>query len=287
MAKRVGIGLKQASTLANMPFDERLAFISEGLPLILASAQGLWNAVIKLERGSREFDIMEGLASEEAAKVLILMDIVRCPAKLAPGRLGKLVSRFYDHLTRILYAEACDWRPVDTKDLRSYVDRERKAHCLEGYAGEYIVPNWHMYRRESQMYVDIAVYEDGSPNWSTPVSTGITSFSRPPSALVVAEAMSALGMFQVPGLKAISQVWGALEFSMDESCQDAERMTEALVTRLIAEKLPNEDATQEHVQALYRHWQLPMYGLEFAMMEVPLEDLEAERDAQLWAEAGY
>jgi hypothetical protein len=37
---------------------------------------------------------------------------------------------------------------------------------------------------------------------------------------------------------------------------------------------------------MYGLWQMPMYHLEFELLEVPAQRLEAERDANLWGEIG-
>ena len=38
-------------------------------------------------------------------------------------------------------------------------------------------------------------------------------------------------------------------------------------------------ATQDHANALAHHWQLPMYDLDFTQIQVPLDALLEERDA--------
>lgn len=76
------IGLHQAKRLCQLPAPDRLALIAEGLPIILESAQGFWKASQQLSELPREANVLEGFAEEEAAKVLILMDVVRCPPKL-------------------------------------------------------------------------------------------------------------------------------------------------------------------------------------------------------------
>ena len=95
------------------------------------------------------------------------------PAELLSSKVGTIVGWFYDHLARLIYAEAVNWKPMHIAQLRDYVDSQRKAHYLEGYAGEYIVPNWNLSRRESQLYADIDAYEDGMPGWNKP--TGYVS----------------------------------------------------------------------------------------------------------------
>jgi hypothetical protein len=270
-----------------MPHNERLDFIAEGLPIILESALGFWIAAEHIEQKPREADVLEGFAGEEAAKILILMDIVRCPPQLAASKIGLLVGRFYDHLARLLYAEAQRWKPMHVSQLRDYIDEQRKAHYLDGYAGEYIVPNWNVFRRESQLYADIEAYEDGTPMWSKP--TGHASAFRrfKPTALQVAESLSMLGVFSPRGVRAASDVWGAVEFKDSENWQDSEKLTRCLLEKLIAEKLPSDEASDEDVSTLYKSWQLPMYNLDFRLIDVPLADFEKARDAMLWAEAGY
>ena len=89
----------------------------------------------------REATVLRGLASEEAAKALILMDAVRCLKHIVDRRMGKMARWFYCHLARLLYAAACQWRPSKLADLREYVDQERRTHYLEGEFSEYIAPN--------------------------------------------------------------------------------------------------------------------------------------------------
>ena len=48
--------------MCEMSFADRLAFIAEGLPIILASAQGFWEASAKLRDHPRESDVLEGSA---------------------------------------------------------------------------------------------------------------------------------------------------------------------------------------------------------------------------------
>ena len=161
------IGLGQAKRLCQMPERKRLPFMAEGLPVILDSAQSFWKAAQQLRDHGREARVLEGFAEEEAAKILILMDVVRCPPKLVASKLGSLIGWFYDHLARLIYAEAVSWKPMNLAQLRDYVDQYRRGHYIEGYAGEYIVPNWAVYERESGLYADVEAYQDGSLGWSS------------------------------------------------------------------------------------------------------------------------
>lgn len=288
MGKAPDIGLKRAKrALSQMGHEERLAFIAEGLPLILASSLGFWNAARTLKSAPREAEVLEGFAKEEAAKILILMDAVRCPVHLLPGRIGKIVGWFYDHHVRLIFAEAASWRPVDVSQLREYVDPCLKSHFVEGSCGEYILPNWTLYQRESQLYVDVSEHDDGTHGWSAPMAHArALGFLKPP-ALAIVEAMSALGMFSVGGLNAASEIWGGTLFTGKESYADAQALTEKLLKRLLLETLPSEEAKQEHINRLYQDWQLPMYDFDLKRIEVSLEELQAEQERIYWNEVGY
>jgi hypothetical protein len=280
------IGLHQARRLCQLPEADRLAFFAEGLPVILESAQGFWAASRKLEAQPREAKVLGGFAEEEAAKILILMDAVRCPSKLLPSKLNRIVSWFYNHLARLIYAEAQSWKPMHVGQLREYVDQQRRGHYIDGYAGEYIMPNSTVYERESALYVDIEAYQDGSLHWSAPRDRHREHSSFGTLALQVAEAMQQVGMFTVGGLKATSEIWGTLEFRDAENNHDGDTLMEQLLTRLVTEKLPLHTAEQKHVVTLYRNWQLPMYNLDFSLRPVTLAELEAEQEREYWSMVG-
>lgn len=221
MAK-IDIGLRQAHKLANLSPDKRTAFIAEGLPILLESARGLYAASQVISDMPRESSVLKGHAEEEAAKILILMDIVRCPKKLVASRIGTLMGWYYDHLARLLYAEACQWRPINLKELRTIIDRRRVTHYLEGDMGEYIVPNDLIYRRETCLYADIEALDDGSLQWIAPNgSAGL--FESVPNALIVAEALSTVGAFSIKGINAISAVWDEVDFQDGTSCHESDR----------------------------------------------------------------
>lgn len=289
MAK-LNIGLRQARSLCRMPHYERLAFIAEGLPIILESASGFWAASCKLQEKPREQEVLARFAEEESAKILILLDIVRCPQTRIASRIGVLTGWFYDHLARLIYAQAANWKPMHLAQLREYVDSQRKAHYLEGYAGEYILPNDNIASREGMLYADVEAYEDGVPGWHSPrgyTSTSSVFADWKPAALRVSEAFSALGIFSLRGLGITAERFGALEFKDKENYGDAERLTEALLTQLADEQLITDSVSDTHIREVYSAWQLPMYNLDFKLLDIPMEDLEKERDALLWAEAGY
>lgn len=158
--------MKRARVLPNLPQSKQLDVIAEGLPILMKSAGELLAASKTLGEHHRAADILHGHAMEEVAKILILIDIVRCPPKLRPSRIGPMITWFYDHLARLIYIDAQSWKPVSANQLQEYVDHHRKSHYLEGAFGEYIMPNWTTFSRESMLYADIITDEDGEPMWN-------------------------------------------------------------------------------------------------------------------------
>jgi hypothetical protein len=269
-----------------MSAADRLVFLAEGLPIIHASAKGFWSASVEIRAMPREAEVLAGFAKEEAAKILILLDAVRCPDKLVSSKIRTLIGRFYGHLERLIYTQLAEWWCEDIARLRKAVEPLRKTHDLEGNIGEFIVPNSTLYQRESKLYADVEAYEDGTPVWNAPVGHANPFGARMPAVVAVVDAMAACGMFTLAGLRATSQVWGHLEFTDSQTLRDAERLTHELLDRLISEGLPQESATQDHVDTLYRHWPLPMYNVDLGPIPVTLEELKAEQDRLYWAEVG-
>jgi hypothetical protein len=137
------------------------------------------------------------------------------------------------------------------------------------------------------MYADIEKREDGSVHWNEPSHYGAGMPSSRPLVLNLVEALSAAGVFTRAGLQAVSEIWGAVDFHDSEGFHTSRDLTRALFARLDEEKLVTEAATQDHARYLMSHWQMPMYHLDFREVAVSLEELEARREASLWAEAGY
>ncbi|MCH2495422.1 MAG: hypothetical protein MK104_00270 [Erythrobacter sp.] len=151
---------------------------------------------------------------------------------------------------------------------------------------EYIVPNWSLYLRESTMYADIEVHEEGIPQWNDPNRWGGSTMTMRPIALQIVEALEALGVLTRAGLKATSDVWGNVDFVEEEGPVEARKLTKQLGARLDSEGLVTDLATEQHARLFYNHWQLPMYNLKFDLIDVPLERLEAQREAAFWNEVG-
>lgn len=263
-----------------MPAAERRAFISAGLPILLESATSLLTASRKLQDSPREAEILEGQAEEECAKALMLIDLMRCPSRLLAERIGPMMRWFYDHLARLIYAEAQSWRPTNVGELQSYIDSQRRSHYVEGEYGEYIMPNWTLFRRESALYADVAADESGELQWLSPVrfATGLGHLT--PMSYKIVEALSAFGIFTPAGLEVLNNIWGDCPVDATTRWEITRDNYEPLARSLEAAGLITDQAGEAHASLIADYWQLPMYTLDFSRIDVPLRDLLDQQEAQ-------
>jgi hypothetical protein len=275
--KEPDIGMKKARLICNMGADRRLEFIAEGLPILFASAKSLVLASHALKRFPREAEILERLCEEECAKILILVDIIRCPKKRAVDRIGPMMRWFYCHLARLIYAKAQGWKPANSRQLQEYIDGERQSYYLEGGPGyaEFIMPNWALFERESSLYVDVVVGEDGDPMWQSPLEIweGERHDDYLPTSFRVVEALQAFGVFTSEGLKILAKVWGKHEFGgeRDEWSLHPLDLYRELAKRLETAGVITEHVTSDHKHNLINNWQFPMYNMDFAKIPARLE----------------
>jgi len=280
------IGFKQAAQIANMAGEARLAFIAEGLPIIFESAKSLMAASRALEAFPRERTILEGHAVEECAKILILVDLVRCPPKRSAALAGTMMKWFYSHLARIIYADAQSWKPVSIDQLQEYVDNERPTHYLEGNFGEYIMPNSALYQREGSLYADVMGNENADPEWSSPLGPVPRFGWFEPHAWRLVDALDAIGIFTPQGLKILSDTWAGVYFERGRSWNEAEALCWPTALACEAAGLLQERLTEAHGSMIAHGWQMPMYEIDFSPIEVTLEEMRARRERAFWNEVG-
>ncbi len=197
---------------------------------------------------------------------------------------------FYDHLARLIYIEAQSWKPMHARQLQEYIDSHRHTHYLEGAVGEYIMPNFEVYRRESDMYADIVGEEDGTLYWSDPLSTYhdqkmnelLDRISFEPRSWQICKALEAFGAFSRKGLDLVSTAWDSIIFVDSENFENAQKLTYEMVQALEKAGLITASATEDQLCKLYHEWQLPMYHMDFSPIQVSLEQLQEERDRNIW-----
>ena len=199
--------------LANFADAQMFAEISQGIPLIVESAEELDEAGRQLFVAGefRASEIVKGHAAEEAAKVLILLDSVRCP----PDSRSKARSLrgFYRHLAKRVYA-AVNSLPniLSFRELSEFVAHECKTVYLDGPSGvDWIFTNAITTKRENEMYVDYVrdiTERKGDYNWNVPqVLPPVVGSYRHPPVVLLSRALCDAGANSVPGLACIAGLW--------------------------------------------------------------------------------
>lgn len=199
--------LLKLADLADRKFIEQIA---DGIPRIADNADSLDRTAERLfsiqeHRASR---IIQGFAEEEAAKVLILLDAVRCPPE---HRLDTLRC-FYSHLAKRIYALTCSFPNVHSfEELCRLIDHERQPHYLDGPNDvDWIFPNSILTKRESDIYVDYVedITEPTGENWwNIPVSYDPVGPYRRSESVDLACALCEAGARSAEGLAVIADTW--------------------------------------------------------------------------------
>ena len=274
--------------LAAMEESELFAQIAEGAPLIVENAARLSAAAGCLSVGNHggvaaTLDIVAG---EEAAKILVLLDVVRCPCDQAVRK--KVLSRFNDHLAKGIYAKACAWLPVTFDDLKNYVQSERASHYLDGpHDFDWIMKNEVLAERERHLYVDFVRYFEAGAQackkeWSAPYSADHLSGIpyHPPGVLAVVAALHRAGATTRAGLDVIASAWR--EFEPNANTRHGDILGKNMFTLKMLESIgavggirPN-DATK-----VVQGWPWPLWSLDLGLQRKNVEELRRSQQESL------
>lgn len=269
-----GRGLKQ---LAQLTAARRLEVIADGLALIVENARSLRDDAAYLYDGGRvrAAEIMVGLADEEAAKVLILLDLVRVGVS-DREMVKQQTTRFYEHLARCIYAEMAHMAPASFSEIEKLVNLERRSHYLDGPNDvDWIFRNQLISEREQRLYVDCVVDEDG-PRWSSPrrfESMGFGPLTEAPNLVVALEETRCTSL---AGLKICAEEWDGVEIDHDTHWQVVAKINRTILDRL-RQHDPAFEADGQDRRRVLDHWTFPLTGLDLRMDPVVRAELLDQR----------
>ena len=265
--------------------DERLfKEVSNGISLIVKNAISLDDTAQYLHQGEQFHvsDIVRGFAEEEAAKVLILIDLVRCP--LNRNKKVKIAKRFYNHLYKRIYAMVCSLPGFSSfEELSELIEIECRPYHLDGpNSVDWIFRNSIIANRERALYVDFVrdITEMSGDNfWIEPYQPQFNATNYESSDCVkLSYALSKAGVSSPEGLAVIADVWRSFM-----PVPETERGELKYLIELTLEKLANlgTDTEIELVSKfIVLHWTYPLWSLELegrARLSEDLEGLRAER----------
>lgn len=264
----------------NVPKAERLDLIAEGLKLLAEHVSTLRDDLIHLQEAgrSRGAAVIDGLASEEAAKMLILWDVVRMGWTDIDAVRGQL-RIFYSHLARGIYARLVEGRPADLAEVRGYAESLRHSLYLDGPNDvDWIFRNRVEADREESLYVDY-VTSEGDSAWITPARLSHLKLSSWPSMVVdLALALHRFGCTSKEGLEIIAKEWEGVSLDDDTHWVKVEAINKSILEKLGTAGLYSNDLTQVDVRLALEQWIFPLGGVDFSPIKVTKTELLAERE---------
>lgn len=287
---------RRLSTIIQVSEPHRFRALAEGTKLLAENVAALEADATTLgdSRRDRGAAVLRCFAEEEAAKVLILLDLARAGWR-DRAAVKVCLSSFYSHLARGRYVKAYDGSPADLAEVSRYVDHLRQQYYLDGPMDvDWIFGNEVLAGREERLYVDYVEDEHGDRRWTGPANrTAIfdAPFSSPALASTVVRlvtAMRRVGPLTEEGLAATRAVWDGAVVDETMHWSVLQPLNVAVVEKL-AVLLDRPYATEEDREALryvVKHWIFPLTRLDLAIAKVDLADLKRERERWLAHEMG-
>jgi len=256
--------------------------VAVGTALCLANAKQIHDdhASLVSARRPRGAEILRLTAEEEASKVLILLDAVRCPRTKSTAQFSRQLHYFNDHLAKGIYAQYCGLRPATFGEIHRWVDLERKEFYLDGPNDvDWIFYNDILRRREETIYVDY-VESERDHLWHDPtkfdeLALSFVMPSRNPVFRLVT-ALGDAGCLSSAGLALIAEVWRSIfiddDFSWDSLHERNVKMLEHMEQKNLL-KTKGDDVRG----VIVNEWLFPLYPLDLTKERV---DKNGLRDLQ-------
>ncbi len=251
--------------LANFADDRLFNELSKGIPFIVKNAVSLDETARRLDREKeyRASSVIQGFAEEEAAKALILIDLVRCPRGWK--RRAKTTKRFYGHVAKRIYAKACSYPNVwSFEELRSLVQEECRFYYLDGpNSVDWILFNSITLEREQNLYVDYLqelADEPGDYFWSVPLDRPHSLWRHnTPDCVTLAQALLKAGAGSPDGLAEIANVWRDFRPKPETNRKELRGLIAYTLDQL--KKCGSSNGEQSMASFVISNWTFPMWAL--------------------------
>ena len=273
--------LKAIQNLAQLTELELFKQLAEGMKLCYKNAKSILAEAECLagQRRSRGAKILRQAANEEASKVLVLLDAVRCPQS-KPELFSRQLKYFNDHLAKGIYVEVSQWRPANFSEVEKGVNNERKEFYLDGpYDVDWIFYNNILRRREEAIYVNY-VENDGSHTWDDPVASAkpdSVDLNCKSQIVKVVRALSKTGFFTANAITEIAAHWRPIEIYPTMTWNKLRCLNSAMLKKLNERGLLAK-AHDRHYGIITNELPFPMYPLDLRKERVEKASLQKIRD---------
>lgn len=265
--------------LLNRPTAERFGLIAEGMGHLVEHVDALKASVEALDiDGFRGQPILHAVMGEEAAKVLILLDVVR-GGWSDQTRARQRLRGFSDHFVRGMYQRVAAINPGTFREVRDYVETLRPAFYLDGpNDADWIFRNEIESARELAFYVDYVQEEEGH-RWVTPRGGLYPSLKWP--ATITSDliaAMSRIGLLSAAGLAIVSRRWEGVVVEDHTTFAEHYALISDAIGDLIDAKLLSDSASQNDVNKVADRWPFPLTSLDLTRIDVSSDELDRQRE---------
>lgn len=272
---------RRLDRLIQLSNEARFPILGEGLELLGDRVAHLATSVAALQKADDVIaaSALDVICTEEAAKVLILLDLARC---MHPQRaFVNGCKYFYSHLARGIYAHVHDGNPADFSEIMKYVDVLRPSHYLDGpNDADWIFRNDILRGRETALYVD---YEESQPNefeWTG----GDEELLYVPARLThLILALRTAGVLSEAGARATSKVWKSARFDPStrwEFCRD--KAKEVLIEVALQQRKHPTPELRAAWRTVSEKWTFPLNHLDLNIDQVTIKEM-SDRQAQHYA----
>lgn len=262
--------------------------VAKGITFILENVERLDAAARKLSNTNdyHPAKILGGLAKEEATKVHILLDAVRCPSNRNEEK-ARTLGYFYDHLAKGIYARACGLQLPTFGEFSQYIDREREDCYLDGPNDvDWIVSNDITREREDDLYVGYVcddTQEDGNGKryWKSPRVEMMDGYYSTPTIVHIANALHGVGATTAEGLTIIAEIWRPFEPRTETTAQELSELNNRTLEALSGRKLIVTD-DQEKILEIKCSRMFPLWPLDLRVRKInkaKLRKLQEDYDA--------
>ncbi len=282
--------VKAVKDLAAKSDPEFFAEVAEGLGDVARNAITLDDEARFLweHRRAQGHRIVRAVAAEEAAKFLILLDAVRCPRVPREG-LHQHLGRFYDHLSKGIYVQTCDYAPATVADFEGMIARLRMNFYLDGPNDvDWIFPNHICYTRESTLYVDYVETDEGHM-WVQPAHLDpmmeVGWRYHTPAVVQLVRYFDTIGIADARALEVIADTWQPVPMTPDFHRQELRELNRQTLEALRAKGLLTDTSTAT-CDAVVERWLFPLYSFDLSPIKVDRDDLRERQRSWLYREQG-
>ena len=229
--------------------------------------------------------VLQQFAVEEAAKILILLDAVRCsPSENAARR--QTLKRWTDHTWKGIYARACEWSPVDFNEVAHNVERYLQSFYLDGpFDVDWIFPKEIATQREQLIYVDYVHdltkdLSDADKWWETPDADFGSLGYVTDICVKTVQALFNAGIGTVQGLHVTAEVWRDINLAHNPSRFNIDENIRLTYQQLQEHNLVNEHWVDGGKPSDLLKWPFPLWSLgNKPRQDKKREELLEERQA--------